>query len=407
MKIFDLWFRKNNKEVIDYLLEPEDATDDIYEKDEISEDVSDNKRICYDMSSNEDRINYVIDCLEEMTEMSEQIEKLTLEYSDVTSHLTDIDEIERLPDLESKKLKECASKIAALNEDKNRNGKKKVQLTKKQYSLMQMLENEMPKPYEKLKEAEDYHAKIKSDLKKLDCEKAACEYRKEESESAMQNERAMASVCVIATIICALLLFVLQVTLELDVMVGYVIMIIAFALTMTILAIKFAENKSNERKMVAVYNKLVLLHNKVKIRYVNNTKLLDYLYAKYECTSAKSIYTMWTRYQDEIAQNQKNVQIESELKHLNLKLVRLLENCRVDDTRIWLSQARALIDQREMVEIRHYYNNQRQKLRKQIKFNNDLASETQEKIKKVVKKFPQSAEKILEIVSNYEDRVSK
>ena len=401
MKIFNFLFRKNNKENIDDLLEFDELDEEMLEEE------SEYKQVHYDLRSSKDRIDYVVDCLDKMAEVSEQIEKLTLEYTDVTSHLTDIDEIERLPELEIIKLRECAGKIVNLNEEKKGDGKKKVQLTKKQYNLMQLIEDEMPKPYEKLKEAEEYQVKIKSDLRKLECEKAAYEYRELESESAMENERGMAVVCVVAAIICSLLLFILQVTLELNVIVGYVIMTIAFALTMTILAIKFSENRKEKRKSIATYNKLVLLHNKVKIRYVNNTKLLDYLYAKYECTSAKSIQTMWTRYQDEIAQNQKNAKIDEELKHLNAKLVGILENCRVDDIRIWILQSKALIDPREMVEIRHYYNNQRQKLRKQIKYNNDIVNEMQNEIKDVVKNFPESAEKILEIVSNYEDRVSK
>ena len=42
-----------------------------------------------------------------------------------------------------------------------------------------------------------------------------------------------------------------------------------------------------------------MLQNRVKIRYVNNTNLLDYLYMKYQVSSGKELKVLWDKYKVE------------------------------------------------------------------------------------------------------------
>ena len=71
---------------------------------------------------------------------------------------------------------------------------------------------------------------------------------------------------------------------------------------------------------------------------------------------------------------------------------------------IWLHQTGAILDPKEMVEVRHAMILRRQQLRKQMEFNTDNAEKAQEQIKKLVTEYPKYAAQILKMVSAYEER---
>ena len=83
-------------------------------------------------------------------------------------------------------------------------------------------------------------------------------------------------------------------------------------------------------------------------------------------------------------------------------MINLLQRCRIQDPGRWLHQAQALIDSKEMVEIRHNLIIRRQKLRKQMEYNAKAAQEAQGEVKDIVEQYPEYAEKILDLVSDYE-----
>ena len=76
--------------------------------------------------------------------------------------------------------------------------------------------------------------------------------------------------------------------------------------------VKHTEAKRELKRVELSINKIILLQNRVKIRYVNNTNLLDYLYLKYDVTSAEELEKAWNLYyqekeEREIGQNNKKI----------------------------------------------------------------------------------------------------
>ena len=65
------------------------------------------------------RMRYVRSCLEQIREAELEIEKLTREYSVVTSHLTDTEEIEALPASEKQEISGIVDKITAYEREKH------------------------------------------------------------------------------------------------------------------------------------------------------------------------------------------------------------------------------------------------------------------------------------------------
>ena len=78
-----------------------------------------------------------------------------------------------------------------------------------------------------------------------------------------------------------ILLAILGVSFELDVTLGYLIAVLVSAVALTLVYVKHGDSQRELVRVNKAMNKIVLLQNTVKIRYVNNTNLLEYLYMKY------------------------------------------------------------------------------------------------------------------------------
>ena len=68
------------------------------------------------------------------------------------------------------------------------------------------------------------------------------------------------------------------------------------------------------------------------------------------------------------------------------KLVKLLKKCGLYDSRVWIEQPQALVDQKEMVEIKHDLLVRRQKLRSKIAYNLDIVKKERSEIINMLKK---------------------
>ncbi|MBR1692022.1 MAG: hypothetical protein IJ711_04530, partial [Lachnospiraceae bacterium] len=77
------------------------------------------------------------------------------------------------------------------------------------------------------------------------------------------------------------------------------------------------------------------------------------------------------------------------------------------DPLIWTRQAEAILDSREMVEVRHNLITRRQKLRRQMDYNQQLAQNAQEEVKQLAGLYPQYAPEIMEMVERYEKKFRK
>ena len=79
----------------------------------------------------------------------------------------------------------------------------------------------------------------------------------------------------------------------------------------------------------------------------------------------------------------------------------MLKKYEIRDREIWLSQVLAIIDPREMVEIRHGLNVQRQRLRERIEYNEEVKKEFIQSIDRLLQENAENKEELLSIVQGY------
>ncbi len=362
------------------------------------------RRDSVDLLDQGQRMRYVRSCLEQMKDAQAEIGALTKEYGVVTAYLTDMEEIEALPDTERGELSQVADKITAYEKEKSLYENTADRMPDADFKRIERMEEEVSSGIGKLAEAEDYQEKIRQDMRRLAGEKHAYQYRRHDLKNTMANMRGMIIITGFAFVTCMVILLLLQVLLELDISVGYLLTAAVTVLAIFLIYMRYTDAAKEKRQVERAINRQILLQNRVKIRYVNNTNLLDYLYVKYNVASAEELSDLWDIYQKEKEEREKRKELHMELEFQREELLRILRRFQIRYPEIWLRQTQALTSHSEMVEIRHNLILRRQKLRAQMEYNEKLGGNAQMEIKSLAEEFPSYAPEIMEMVSQYEAR---
>lgn len=375
--------------------------EEAYEVEEWNEIVYDRDDL--QVHNRKQREEYVRGCLEQIAEASREVENLQHEYQVVTSHLKDIEEIEALPEDESRLLMECAKRIDTLERQQSGYKERKNRMMDEKFYQMECMEEEVQEAYEKLEKAEEYQNLIKRDLRRLDSERQAYGFRKIELRHLMKDTRSMTIVCATAVIFCLLLLLILQYAFSFDVKIGYLAAGGIGALAITAIFLKYNDAVRELSQVESGISRLIRLQNTVKIRYVNNTHLLDYLYMKYNVKSAQELGRDYKQYLEEKDERHNYKRAEIELDSTQQELLHILRRYQVKDPMIWLYQTQALLDKKEMIEIRHNLIIRRQSLRRRMDYNKEvIAGKAKAEVKDLVENYPKYAKEILGIVAEYD-----
>lgn len=350
----------------------------------------------------QEREQYIRSVLEQIADAERELNHLEYEYNLVTSHLTDIEELERLPETMQLDIRETAEKLCMIEETQTVYKRKKNRISEEDFSKIEQVEGDVEEGIRKLKEAEDYQKLVKSDMRRLNGERHAYEYRQEELDRELKNASGLAAICFGALVVCLIILFILQAALRLDMKIGYVISI---ALAAVVILKLFLRHGDAGREIVRVekdINRLILLQNTVKIRYVNNKNLLDYLCLKFHVKRAADLQTLWDKYTEEKQEREKMEQASNDYVYYQKEFLKLLRRARIKDTSVWLHQARAIIEEQEMMRLRQELFGRRKALRERLDYNRELAKTAQAEVTEISRKYPRYKDEILGLIAEYE-----
>lgn len=165
---------------------------------------------------------------------------------------------------------------------------------------------------------------------------------------------------------------------------------------------KNLNDRAEYRQSEANENRAIFLLNKVKIKFVNMTNAVDYACEKYHVRNSKELEYVWECYMEAVKQKEKFEQNSDDLSYFNNRIIRELSQYNLYDSRVWISQAGALIDHKEMVEITHNLVARRQKLRARIEYNTGVMKSQKEEILELMKEMPELKPQIQEILHSVE-----
>ncbi len=397
--LFNRFFNKNEDDdfFTEYAIEMDEETESLaWNWDSLIKD-----RHLLKLSDDVQREKYIRSLVEQVKNASEQIDQLAAEYNVVTETLRDMDEIEALPPQELDSLRDTAQKIIDIEKEKKEYNRSKSLMTEAQFRSMEQFSSNMPGAYNDLKAAEEHKKLIKEDLKKLEDEKLGYMYRNSELKNSIANLRGMLVICLFAAVVCIIMLLILQFGFEMDTRAGYIITCFAIAVAATIIYIRYTDEDKERIKTSRAINRIILLQNTVKIRYVNNKNLLDYLYTKYNTDSAKELLRIWNLYEEERDKRDKYSENEKQLNLYQQDYLKKLKRFHISDVYMSLHNPLAVMDHKEMVEVRHSHILRRQKLRALLDHNKKLAKEAQSELKQLVTEYPRYAKEVMDMLERY------
>ena len=358
-----------------------------------------------DMNDPVQRREYIGSCLQQMEEAARELDALEFEYNDVTSHLRDMEEINALPPEQRKEIDDCARKIVEAREFQEKFDKRKSRMTDEEFERMDRLKDNAKEASEKLLEAETFQKKIKNDLKRLDSEHEAYIFREDDLNETIENSKKLTITVGVVLVVMIVFLLILQFALKLNVIYGYMMLILLAAIAITVLYVQSTNAQVELKNVKKSISRLIMLQNQVKVRYVNNTNLLDYLRMKYRVMSSSELTELYNKYLRERKEREKIEDARRLLDSNQKDLIYMLRHLRVRDPEIWIHQAEALLSHNEEVEIRHSLNVRRQSLRKRMEYNKDIvAGNAKNEVEDMARQYPEYAQEILDMVSKDEDR---
>lgn len=331
---------------------------------------------------------------DQIVDATYQMEDLRVEYEMVTSYFTDIQTIEELPQNVREDITNIAKKLALLESETSVFLHSDDRISDENFRMIRGIEKELTEIFKQLNDLEDMDMKIKRDMKHLEAEKNSQEYIQESVEDRQAKLRMfLIGFGTISTLVVVTLAIVGMLT-DTNLIIP-ILLILLLVAGMAALSVVTYRNLSYEFKMAEIReNRAINLMNKVKIKYVNNTSTLEYLYNKYNIKSLRELEYLYGQYLimlDEVRKYQKNA---GDMKEYSEELSKLLFSYGVKDPDIWAKQSLALIDSREMVEVKHSLNVRRQKLREQIAYNEQLRLSGLKDIREMLKVNPELREQV-------------
>lgn len=344
--------------------------------------------------------HYILDSCEQIIALTKEIEGEKTEYRIVTSYLTDIQTIEGLPEEMRQSIREAATNIEQLNAARQAYEKTSYHISEEQFMLMEQEEDDIPQTIHRLLDNERYQDKVRRDKNILEAQKNQWEIERE----AITGERKIlkrASVLLFllyATLL--ILLFVLQFMAKMDLTVAFLVLFFVGALGGAMIYFRSLYLQKQMRQATRNENQAISLLNVVCMKYVNVTKAVEYTKDKFGIHNSTELNYVWEQYTSAVREKEKFLRNNDDLEYFNGRLIRLLQRIDLYDRKIWLTQTKALIDDQEMVEIKHNLVKRRQKIRAHMEENRKIVQSERNEIDRLMTEHEHYVPEIIEIISS-------
>ena len=352
--------------------------------------------------SGKDEQSYLENCCEQIAIASARVEDAKKEYLIVGKYLDDITAIENADKAYENDIKFYAKRIISLREDKDSLKKYATKISEKKYAYVEAHENEMSDIIKNMYDDEQYLQSLKTDMHHIEGEKIALKYEKKRATKQLYKIRNTVRLLATLLIITIVMFFVLQLAFGLDMLIPSLLLMAVGAVGAAGIVV-YNQNQEKELRTSEIkLNKAIGLINKYKLKYVNVKSRLDYQYETQGVKSSYELNQLWRLYLVIKKEREAILRASDELYKSMEGLIQTLEKLKLYDSSVWTSQVEALIDHKEMTEVRHALNIRRQKLRTSMDFNIKTVDKNKQIISEIVKGNPEVAKEIIEIIERYE-----
>lgn len=348
-----------------------------------------------------DQKRFVLDCCEAIEESERQIEITKREYEQVTEYLMDIQKIDGITGENREEMLGLCQRISGLLKERNRYKNREMTIPELQVRRFDLYQDELIDEIKKMYQNEMYQKAIESDMGHLEREKAYQRHIQKEIMVKQNSLKGMAKILAALIISLFVMFLALYYTMKIDMTYPYLGTLLLAAVSATVIFLEANKNRHDMTLADRRLNKAISLLNRTKIKYINNVSVLDYDRQKYGVKDAADFEQLWGEYCKVKEYERKFRENTEQLNRCNEELLMLLTEYQLADPEVWLIQTYAILDNREMVEIRHDLNQRRQKLREQVEYNNSAKTMMLRRIKALMLKNPERKEELMNVVREF------
>lgn len=318
--------------------------------------------------------DYVVNLCEQMIEISRAIDDVREEYDKVTALLNDVQIVERLEGKQRQQVHEVANQLTKLIHARDMYIHAGSKIPDDTFEQIQESEDELPGIIRRLRDNEKYLDTVTRDLNRLAAQKVEWNVVKQETQDELNELQRFSKIIFAVLGTGAIVTAVLSIALKLN---ALPIIIVAFMATVaaSYVIIRMQECNTEIKQCEVNINHAIGLENRVKIRYVNTKNAIDYTCDRFHVSDSKELTNNYEQYIEVCKEREKFKQTNEDLEYFKGKLIRVLSNCDLYDPKIWLNYANAIVEPKEMVEIKHELFTRRQSLRQQIEYNLNAIAE--------------------------------
>jgi len=399
MSFFD-WFKRKKK-----IKEDDFDYDNPYDYIDYENyaDVSEGTSSSYiELKDNSSIKGYVIGLCEQMIDISKEMDEIRHEYEQVTSYLNDIQIVEGLEGQQKEQLMEVATNVAKLTTARNDYLNAEHKISDEVFNQMQEYEEEIPGIIRRLKENETYLDSIKRDLNRLAGEKVEWSVTRHERQEEQKQLRKWSVYLLWIFGTLAVLVTAVSILFELELL---PIIIVAFMATLagSYIVLRMQDCAKDIKKCDVNQNYAIALENRVKIKYVNMKNAVDYTCGRFKVLNSRELTYNYEQYIEICKEHEKFKQTNDDLEYFNGRLVRIMKGLNLYDAKIWLNYANAILNPKEMVEVKHDLFLRRQSVRKRMENNLVTIADMRKEVEKYCNKMGDKTKQVKEILQKVDE----
>ncbi len=343
------------------------------------------------------------ECCEQLRDVGSKLMETRKEYQSVTTYLSDIEKIEALAGEKKAELADTARTIVRLNNERTKfQETNKGQIAPAQFLQLERFQKEIPDRLREMRELEEYQQKVKDDMKQIEGERGVVTYESEDLQNRRKFMKTLAFAACIIIGIFFVVLFLLSEYTAADMMIPFLMTGILASLIAVYCVAGLGRIQYQEKVNGIKMNKVIQLMNRVKVKYVNCTSSLEFMYEKFHINSSHELAFEWEQFVkilDEQVRYKENTKM---LEFYNAALMEMLEAAEIADTEIWIYQPEALLSSKEMVEVRHHLNERRGKVRETLEYSTKHFDIAEEEMQKLLKLVPEYADDMRAMMKAYQ-----
>lgn len=343
------------------------------------------------------------------SELSEQVnflkgqrEESSDEYSQVTQMLTDLQRYERMGEHERADIADAARMIMGLDAERQRYQTGERKISNSQYHTMEMYEDDFPDKLAELNKHEEYLRLVREDMRNLEGEKGSISYAKERAEKKKNFLNKLSYFVIFTVLLIFIILLMLMDRSGGDFTVPFFITGVAALAYIVYYVYAVGECKTESKKADYMMNRANSLLNKVKIKFVNTTSVLDYSYEKYKVSSIEQLRYIWENYvlqREEENRYRKNTQL---LNSYTENLYQALKSAGMSKPDAWLHQPELFLNRNELLDFKDAVSNRRNKLKARIDYNMRQQDSVMNEIEALKIKYAGHEDVINTVLSKYD-----